>query len=285
MRATARGMSRAAALAASLTVFPMVLGADPLFAGRRSSDDDSDGRHSAEALNWSWRLAPGKRIEIKGVNGKIEAEGTTGNEVELTATKRWRRSNPEAVRVEVIEHEGGVTVCAVYPNRHGKPNECEVGSEQHSHVDNNDVVVDYKVRVPRGVGFVGRTVNGGIEADGLSGPIEAYTVNGSVRVSTRDQATVETVNGSITASMGAPSWNGSLEFSTVNGGITLDLPEDVAARLNAETLNGEISSDFPLTLKGRFSRHKISGTIGNADRAGELALSTVNGSIHLRSAP
>jgi hypothetical protein len=246
---------------------------------------DEEWSRSAQALEWTWRLSPGERIEIKGVNGKIEAQGTSGNKVEVSAVKRWKKSDPDEVRIEVIEHEEGITLCTVYPTPEGKPdNECEPGEGGRMSVNNNDVVVDYVVRVPSGVGFVGRTVNGGIEAMDLEGPAQAFTVNGSVRVETRDEATAETVNGSIVAAVGSASWRGALEFTTVNGSITLALPDEVAAQVRAETVNGSITTDFPLTVSGKFNRRKLSGTIGDSDRGGQLALTTVNGSIRLKSA-
>jgi hypothetical protein len=51
-------------------------------------------------------------------------------------------------------------------------------------VRNNDVSVDFTVRLPSGLGLVARTVNGGVQASGLDGPVQAHTVNGSRRVAT-----------------------------------------------------------------------------------------------------
>jgi hypothetical protein len=257
-------------------------------------DHDRDFSRRGEDFHWSGRVGRGRVIEIKGVNGRIVAEPTSGDQVIVSAERRARRSDPMSVRIEVIEHEDGVTICAVYPGRRGEPNTCEAGASSHTHVDDNDVVVDFAVRVPAGVRLSARTVNGGIEAGDLDGPIEAHTVNGSVRLSTRDQASAETVNGSIVAEVGSASWSGALEFSTVNGGITLALPENVVARLKAETLNGDISSDFPFTVsdvhrsdrngwRGVLSKRKIVGTIGDGSSGGALELSTVNGSIRLRA--
>jgi hypothetical protein len=244
--------------------------------GSRTVTDDVD-------FEWSWRLQAGKTIEIKGVNGDIEAVGTEGAKVEVTARKHARRSDPRGVSIEVIEHEGGVTICAVYPSRRGQRNECTPGERSHVHVDNNDVVVDFRVRVPAGVRFVGRTVNGEIQAARLEGPAEGHTVNGSVSVSTQDIARASTVNGSVSVSVGVASWTDEIEFSTVNGGITLTFPRELAAAVNAETVNGDISSDFPLTVRGKIGRRHLSGRIGNGS-GGELSLSTVNGSIRLVAA-
>ena len=75
----------------------------------------------AEDFHWQGRVAPGRTVEIKGINGGIEARPADGAEVEVTARKRGRASELDEVKVEVVEHEGGVTVCAVYPSRWSKP--------------------------------------------------------------------------------------------------------------------------------------------------------------------
>jgi hypothetical protein len=228
-------------------------------------------------------LAAGRTIEIRDINGSISAEPASGGEVEVVAVKRARRSDPEEVRVEVVRHAGGVTICALYPNPGGEPNTCESGPNQRSHVRNNDTTVDFTVRVPAGVRFDGRTVNGKVEANNLGADVDAQTVNGSINVSTAGLARAQTVNGSITAVMGRADWQDGLEFKTVNGGIDLSLPASVSARVEARTLNGEITSDFPLTVTGTFSRRRLSGTIGGgSDR--ELRLETVNGSVQIRRA-
>lgn len=237
----------------------------------------------AEEFQWRGRVASGRTIEIKGVNGAIDAAAASGDEVEVQAVKRARRSDPASVEIKVLEHASGVTICAVYPAGSGRrPNECAPGSGGHMSVDGNDVAVDFSVRVPKGVRFVGRTVNGGIEAEGLDADLEAHTVNGAVKVSTRGHARAETVNGSIAAALGRADWTGPLDFKTVNGGITVELPGGAGAEVRAQTVNGVIETDFPLTATGKLTRRRLSGTIGSGGR--ELRLETVNGSIHLRQA-
>src|SRR3989454_3289966 len=83
-------------------------------------------------------------------------------------------------------------------------------------------------------------------------------------------------------SMGKASWTDGVEFRTVNGGITLDLPPSLSAEVRAETVNGEIFTDFPLTVTGKLGPRRVTGTIGGGGR--QLALSTVNGNIRLRKA-
>ena len=60
-------------------------------------------------------LAAGQAVEIKGVNGGIDARAGDGAEVEVSAVKNGPPQRPDAVKIEVVEHADGVTVCAVYP--------------------------------------------------------------------------------------------------------------------------------------------------------------------------
>jgi hypothetical protein len=275
-RAKASRWILAAAVAVAAVLGPVAV--------RAHDDHDSDKlpKRAGQDFEWSGRVAPGKSIEVKGVNGGIIAEAGTGTQVEVVARKSGRRSDPDEVTIEVVEHGDGVTLCAVYPTPRGsKPNECGPGEQGRMNTKNNDVQVQFTVRVPAGVRFIGRTVNGSIKAHGLKADVEAYTVNGSIGLATRGVARATTVNGSIDAEMGTAA-NDALEFETVNGGITLTVPAGSGAELRASTVNGDISTDFPLTVRGKFSRRSISGTIGRGGPP--LNLSTVNGDIRLRSA-
>jgi DUF4097 and DUF4098 domain-containing protein YvlB len=237
---------------------------------------------AAQDFNWRGRLTPGKRLEVKGVNGDVRATLASGAEAVVSAAKRARRSDPEDVKIEVIEHDGGVTICAVYPTpaRARRENICEVGDRWSTNTDNNDVTVSFEVQVPAGVEFHGQTVNGEMSAEGMRADTKASTVNGSVRVTTTGLAEASTVNGSVYVEMGRADWADELDFSTVNGRITLILPASLNTDVQASTVNGEMESDFPMTVSGRFGPRRWKGTIGNGGRS--LSLSTVNGEIRLK---
>jgi hypothetical protein len=239
----------------------------------------------ARPSDFSWRghVAAGQSIEIKGVNGTIRAERASGTEIVVEAVKTGRRSDPHTVTVQVVPHAEGVTICAVYPSTDwGRPNECAAGSGGRMNTNNNDVRVEFTVRVPDGVQFIGRTVNGEVEAESLTGDVDAHTVNGKIRIATSGRAEAQTVNGSIIARLGQTAGSRPIEFQTVNGGIELELPAALNATLHASTVNGSISTDFPLMIRGKFTGREISGAIGQGGPA--LSLRTVNGSIDLRRA-
>lgn len=225
-------------------------------------------------FHWSDKMAAGKALTIKGVNGSIHAEHSSGSEVEVTAVRTSRRSNPNDVRIYVKPTADGYTLCVLYP---GDGNDCQ-GS--HSHARNNDTEVEFTVHVPSSIRLNAHTVNGSVTGQSLRGDVDASTVNGKIDVSTQGTVVASTVNGNIHAAMGRANWSYSRKFHSVNGSIDLDLPSSASAEIRASTVNGSISSDFPLTVHGKFGGKTISGVIGAGGR--ELQAKTVNGSIHLR---
>lgn len=254
------------------------------------SEPNAQQKTSTSDFHWQGQIAAGKAIEVKGLNGDISAEPSLGGQVEVVAQKSSRESDASTVSIKVLEHEGGVTICAVYPTtdpnvftpcRPSRVSTAEMIDNTFSaEVRNNDVRVNFKIRVPAGVEFIARTVNGDVRAESMASNVFAKTVNGSIRIATTGYADAKTVNGEIAAKLGNGNWTGSVNFKTVNGEINLELPASVGAVVNAKTLHGEISSDFPLVTMTKFSKRELTGTIGGGGR--ELNLKTVNGSINLR---
>jgi len=231
-----------------------------------------------DAFRWKGRVPAGHLVEIRGLNGNIHAEPALGNDVEVVAYKSGQVLEGSGVQVRVVEHPRGVTICAVYPLADGQMSDCQPGTNSPRPPLSNNVNVDFMVRLPKGVRFVGRTVNGQVEAKALQADTEAHTVNGNVRLSTAGAAKVETVNGSIIASVGRIDC--ASKFSTVNGGITVEMPSGAAAAVHAGTKNGHIHTDFPLDVHDYYVGGFADGEIGHGGPA--LTIMTVNGTINLR---
>ena len=140
--------------------------------------------------------------------------------------------------------------------------------------------MDFKVKVPAGVRFVARTVNGGIDAAGLGGdvrPTPSTAASGWRPRATSARRPSTARSGLVRARR---TGTGPIDFKTVNGGIAWTCPANASADVKAATVNGDIETDFPLTVKGRVSSRRLSGTIGSGGR--QLALETVNGGIRLK---
>ena len=168
-------------------------------------------------------------------------------------------------------------ICAVYPGWFSS-NHCD---EWHSSNTHNDrTKVHFTVRVPENVRFHAENVNGSVTAEHLGRFVHASSVNGSVKASTKSWIEASTVNGSIQASMGSADWNGNLKIESVNGSITLELPDDTNTEVSFASVNGSLESDFPFTVSGKLGRHLMQGKIGNGGR--NLKVETVNGSVKLK---
>ena len=226
---------------------------------------------------WTWRKAipAGQTVEIRNVTGDVKATAAAGNQVEIVARKS--NGDPESVRIEVDEHSGGVIVCALYDDRASCDNDRGRGDRS----DEADAQVDFEVRIPRGVKFIGGSVSGNVEVAGLDARVKASTVSGNVRVSTSDIASASSVSGSIHVRMGRSDWDGRLGFSTVSGDIDVEFGSELNADVQMSTVSGDIDSDWPLSVSTA-RRHAIRGRIGSGGR--ELAFSTVSGSVQLRKA-
>ncbi len=239
------------------------------------------GSVEAQDFKWHAAMASGKTLEIRGVSGRVRATRATGSEAEVTAVKKaGRKGDPDDVEIKVVEDGDGVTICAVYPTRRSRSGDCRAGGGSDENYRDTDVEVNFEVRVPSGVDFIGVTVNGDVYASDLPADAEVTTVNGDVEASAAGVVKGSTVNGSVDVKLGKV-WTGTLHFSTVNGGITVTLPADLDADIDATTVNGSVDSDFPITVQGKMRRGgTFHGTIGKGGR--RLELNTVNGSIELR---
>ena len=239
----------------------------------------------SDEFRWNGTVAQGAAIEVQGINGEIVAEPSGGSEVQVVALKTSRRSDVNSVKMKVVEHAGGVTICALYPNEDGDyPSSCgpDGDGKGHGRIKNNDVQVNFTVRVPQRVSFVGKTINGSITATSLNGNVITQTINGSIKISTSGYAEAKTINGDISARLGDSNWSNALNFQTINGGINLEIPSGLSTSVDAETLNGSFTSDFPLTVTTLTGRKHVKGVIGSGGR--DLVLRTINGSINLRLA-
>lgn len=253
-------------------------------------------RRTAEPFVWQGQIEGGRTLEIKGVNGPVRATASSGSTARVEVLRSGRRNDPSEVEIVVLEHSGGVTVCAVYPSSGLRRNECAPGTEGRISSSNNDVQVEFLVEVPGPVNLTARTTNGSVMADGVAARVEAYTTNGdveieggsravahttngSVTVSTEGIAEARTTNGRITARMRALDGNTPLRFSSTNGSITLALPAGINARIDAQTTNGRIESDFPVTVQGQMGRNRLNGTIGSGGQV--IEAHTTNGGIRL----
>ena len=255
------------------------------------------GRDS-DTWRWDGRVDAGRWMNIFNINGSVDFLPSTDNMVHVLAEKRSNGREMDDIHYEVVQEGGNVTICAIWNDN----SRCEDnGIHQIRRNENNEThsSVKFTVRVPRnirvgahsvnggvsvrdvGAEVRANTVNGGVTVRNSLGPVMATTVNGGVDVNTSTgPVNAQTVNGNVDARMASLQGDDDMSFKTVNGSVSITVPERFDANFRFDTVHGGINSDFPMTLTGRFGPRHASGTIGNGGR--DLRASSVNGSIELR---
>ncbi|HWZ60454.1 MAG TPA: DUF4097 family beta strand repeat-containing protein [Gemmatimonadaceae bacterium] len=241
---------------------------------------------AGRTFHWTGPVATGHWLRVRNLSGAIHVEQSTSNQVEVDAEKTGRHGDPTTIRFVAQRtgaDSGDMLICALW----GDESSCDAdGYHSHSHhhgwnSDDNDLSVRFTVRLPAGVNIGVSTVNGGVIVDGATAQVDARTVNGTVEASTLGgPVAASTVNGDVEVHMTNTGHATDLEYSTVNGSVTVTLPTKLDADVDLSTVNGSVQSDYPLTLEGRIDPKHLHGTIG----AGGLHIHarTVNGQIELR---
>jgi len=238
-----------------------------------------------DTFNWEGAVPSGRWLMIRNMNGEVRIERGTGSQVQVTAVKRWRRGDPDDVRIQTVKaSDGSVVVCALW----GEDGRCDEdggyrGSNNNRGWNNrsNDVSVHFTVRVPAGVRVDASTTNGDLSVVGVTSEVVAHTTNGDVRAeSSGGPVSARTTNGNVTARMRELGDARDLDFATTNGSVIVEVPASIGAELDMSTTNGHVSSDFSMTLTGRINPRRLRATIGDGSR--RLRLHTTNGNVELR---
>ena len=149
-------------------------------------------------------------------------------------------------------------------------------------VDNSGWSVSYEIFVPQVTDVALRTRNGGLTISGVHGQIHFDTVNGGVHLKrVAGEVSGATVNGGIDVELaGAMADWRQMELSTHNGGITVAMPAQYSARIQAETGMGRIQSDFPLPPNTDARVRQLDFNVGLGGPP--IHITTGNGGIRLK---
>jgi DUF4097 and DUF4098 domain-containing protein YvlB len=239
----------------------------------------------AQDFQQTYRLGPGGVVNIHSVSGDVKVSGYEGDAIVVTAFKEGR--DRETVTIEDNSTSNRVEVHDRYPER------CR----------NCNASVRFEVKVPRQIalrydGF--GSVSGDVEVNGVTGELKAKSVSGSVKVNAvSGSVNASSVSGNVevgevagTVSAKSVSGNvqveivrldnsGNMEFSTVSGNVTVNVPGSLDAEVEMSAMSGEIRTDFPIQIeKAEFGPQRSArGRVGNGSR--RLKMSSVSGNVHL----
>ena len=218
-----------------------------------------------EELHKTFPLEADGRVSVGNVNGAVRISAWDRNEVQVDAIKRGRtREALDDARIVIDSSSSSISVRTKYP--------------EHNH-RHDSASVEYTVKVPRHARLWSiDTVNGSVDVSGVAGDVKISSVNGPVTAANlAADARLTTVNGSLKASFDKLQSAASVSMNTVNGRITVSLPENSNAELDANTVHGGVVTDF-----GMSARRSLKGRIGSGAGA-HIKINTVNGGVQILS--
>jgi DUF4097 and DUF4098 domain-containing protein YvlB len=226
-----------------------------------------------EEEKFTFKIDDGGRFGVSNVNGSITVTGGSGDSVEVLAIKK-ADNQKEMDKIDIVISESANEVAI----------ETELGESDGwwSHGSNSGQVT-YKISVPSGITLDSvETVNGNVDISGVSGKVVAESVNGDIEITNlAGDASLATVNGGIQAGFDKLDGDQRVKAETVNGRVTLVLPEDADCEISADTLNGGINAkDFGLQADKGFVGSDLNGKIGSG--SARVNIDTVNGGIKIK---
>ena len=253
--------SRACAMRVSVLAFGLSLVA----CGGRF---DLPGRATDEWQR-SYPLADGGQLRISNTNGIVEIEGVTGSTVDVRAERIAHASTDAAAR-DLLSH--------IVIKEDAAPARLSLESEQTSSLMGVAYEVHYHVRAPKDAVVRATTTNGLVLLTGLAGKTTASTTNGGIRAEALAGGfTAASTNGRVDLEIAA--LGGDVDVRTTNGSVSLTLPVNAAADLNASVTNGAIIvAGLPFDALDQSRRHFSARINGGGT---PVTVRTTNGAIRI----
>ena len=189
------------------------------------------GRATQE-WNRKYPLAPGGRVEVVNFNGPVEVGVGPAGTVAVAAVLTTRAMTDE--RAKQILSEANIEESAT-------PDHVRVATVRRDRSRGpGGLQVAYKVTVPADARVEMTANNGALKVDGLRGHVKAIVVNGDVELTgLRGTVDAASVNGPLSVKMAEVT--GPMRLESMNGRISLEVPNDTKATLNVRSMNGRIS--------------------------------------------
>ena len=231
-----------------------------------------------EEFHQTYPLSATGRVALSNINGSVRVSAWDRNEVKVDAIKRaYTQERLREAQIKVDANSGSIEIETEYPEYRWTDRD----TERHE----NPASVEYTLTVPRTARIEEVSlVNGGLDIEGVTGPVHASSVNG--RVTARGlsgQVNLSVVNGRLEATLDSISAAGTVNLSAVNGALVVTIPSDSNATIHADTVHGPISNDFGLPVReGEYVGRELAGRLGQGGT--RVSLNNVNGSIQLKRA-
>lgn len=217
------------------------------------------------------------RESTVGTTGRLEVDAMPNGGI---AVKPWNRA--EVLVRAKVEAWGDVSLSGVRVNAGAG----RVSAEGPKSISKRNAgwSVSYEVFVPERTDLNLKTVNGGISVTGVRGDLRATTTNGGISLAAvSGKVNGRTTNGGINLKLDGKGWDGeSCELATTNGGVSVEVPPNYAARFVAQTTNGGLKAEIP---NAKVERGRSTAATMEAESGGGgpvVKVTTTNGGVTFR---
>lgn len=237
------------------------------------SVDVASGK-AADEWQRTYALPKGGRLEIINVNGVIDVQPSAGSQVEVLARRQVQTRTEEEAQARLAKVEMLEDVGADHVKIEARTNDQGVSFGPHGRVR-----IEYRVSVPAGLTTSFRTESGPVRVHNIDGRITMASTNGPiVGRGLSGSVDASTVNGGV--EIGLTTVSGDSRIVTVNGPATLILSPEINAELEAAAINGGVTTqdELPLTASDRTNRR----VTGRLNRGGpRISVQTTNGGVRV----
>jgi hypothetical protein len=216
-------------------------------------------------------LSEGGRLEVKNTNGFIRVE-VGGDQVEVSAERVAKAATPEAAKEMLAKIEVAEDVTADRVRLETKRPSGGFGR--------GSVEVRYTIRVPSSAQVELQNTNGEVRVTGVTRGVRMSTTNGQIDGrGLGGEVRATTTNGGVDLELASVTQ--PVHVSTTNGGVSVRIPANAKADLQATCTNGGIDvTGLELDVEGERTRRRLAGRLnGGGPR---LDVSTTNGAIEIR---
>jgi DUF4097 and DUF4098 domain-containing protein YvlB len=228
---------------------------------------DSRARHCE--VKEQTLAATGGTLSVDGMqNGGISVKGWERNEILV----RYRIQTQASTQAEADSLASQIRVSTAGG---------QVRAEGPEQGDDSHWDVGYEIFVPRQTDLSLRTHNGGISISDVRGGISFEAQNGGVSLKrVGGNVKGETVNGGLSVDLAGSSWEGEgLNVKTTNGGLSVSVPDNYSAHLEAGTVNGSFAVSPELGEVARGAK-QLSLNLGSGGT--NLRIQTTNGGVSIK---
>jgi DUF4097 and DUF4098 domain-containing protein YvlB len=217
----------------------------------------------------TFELKPGERVQIQGINGRVEIQTTDTKTAEVYVKRTGDNSNSLQRRQLIVEQNGdGVLVRSR-----------QVFNGVWDHLFGKDPKEEVTIKAPRQIALALRGINARVYTGDVDGRLEVNGLNGDAEFGQiNESADLNGINGRIVIGLTKLGERG-FHIHGVNGGVELRLAPGLNADLTANGMNGNVKSEIPEVSVEKDNWTRYSARIGSG--GADIDISGVNGNVRL----